>query len=142
MNLVTPIEKMNERDLRELVDRMEMRADGAPANTRGWTRDQLVEYAESLRPGQQRRLKRERERRERMPRNRGVGKHARELLMFEACRNSDGFPVGLSYAEIVDLVRDEFPDSAFDERHARWYATKMRSEGLMIPVYRERSRWI
>lgn len=84
-------------------------------------------------------------RKQRVPRmkRRGVGKYICDLLsvVVGKCGVSDQYPVGLSYRDILDKTLAEYPESAADSLHIRWYAAKMRSEGFMIPVYRERSRW-
>lgn len=66
-----------------------------------------------------------------------VGSLCRTLLRVIIKKNSDGFPVGLHYATMVEIVRRHFPNSAVNERHFSWYATSMRAAGEIIPVYRE-----
>lgn len=72
----------------------------------------------------------------------GVGKFVEELLMKEVGRTDDGFPVGLSYEQIIDAVRVKFPESVCNARHIRWYANKMRTrDGVQPPVHRGMSKW-
>ena len=71
----------------------------------------------------------------------GVGNFCRDLLRVVVGKTDEGFPVGLSYIKMVELVETYYPCSMADEKHLRWYATSMRAAGEMIPVHRERSRW-
>lgn len=129
-------------NLREIVDVMERRADGPPCETAGWTRDELIHYIEALRPTPPARRPRVvRIRRPRMARNLGVGRYCQALLAKVVGRDDEGHEWGLSYEKMVKMAQRKFPDSAVDERHLRWYAAKMRREGMTPPVYRERSRW-
>lgn len=66
-----------------------------------------------------------------------VGKLCRTLLRIVMRINDDGFPVGLHYADMTEIVKRHFPNSAVTERHFSWYATQMRAAGEVIPVYRE-----
>jgi len=69
-----------------------------------------------------------------------VGNFCRVLLRAVVEKNKDGFPVGLSFTKMVQIAKNHFPYSAVNDRHFSWYATRMRAEGEMIPVYRERSK--
>src|SRR3990167_2876178 len=140
--MMTPLRKMSKPDLIAVAIRMEVRAEGTPADLERMTRGQLVAYIEALRPPERARLKKARLPAGRMPKNLGVGRWCRQQLSKIIGQTPDGHPVGLSYAKIVAAANRKFPMSAFDERHARWYAAQMRRDGLMIPVERERSRWI
>lgn len=59
------------------------------------------------------------------------------LLRVVVGKNDEGFPVGLSYPTMFQIVKNHFPNSAINERHFSWYATTMRAAGETIPVYRE-----
>lgn len=67
----------------------------------------------------------------------GVGKLCKLLLRVVVRVNGDGYPVGLSYVTMLEIVKTHFPNSAVNKRHFSWYATTMRANGEMIPVYRE-----
>ncbi len=66
-----------------------------------------------------------------------VGNFIRLLLRVTVRVNEDGYKVGLSYAEMLKIVRAHFPHSAVKMNHFSYYATVMRSRGEMIPVYRQ-----
>lgn len=134
---------MTNEDLRQIVDIMERRAKSGAADVTRWSRAELISYIESLRPiPKPKRVRPPRVRKPRMPRNTGVGRYCEEVLAIVVERDSEGHDWGLSYEKMTKMVQKEFPDSAADERHLRWYAAKMRRDGKTIPVYRERSRWI
>lgn len=143
MRGIVSLAKMTMANLREVIDVMERRAEGDPADTSGWTREQLIQYIEALRPvPPTRRPRPERVRKARMKKNLGVGKFCLDMLARVVGRTLSDAPVGLSYNKMVQMAQKKFPDSAVDERHLRWYAAKARRDGLTIPVERERSRWM
>lgn len=60
-------------------------------------------------------------------RGNGVGKLARRLLL-----DAEAFP----YALIADMVNAAIPGSTATDKSVRWYASKMRKEGLDVPARR------
>ncbi|KXG17002.1 hypothetical protein LT17_01589 [Pseudomonas aeruginosa] len=58
------------------------------------------------------------------PRGHGVGELARRLLM-------DGS--GLPHAVIASMVNAEIPGAAATAKSVRWYACKMRKQGVTVP---------
>lgn len=54
----------------------------------------------------------------------GIGELARELLMD---------PMGYPHAVIAGLVNAQIPGAAATDKSVRWYAAKMRKEGIQIP---------
>lgn len=60
-------------------------------------------------------------------RGNGVGELARSLLL-----DAEGFP----YAMIADMVNAAIPGSTATDKSVRWYASKMRKEGLSVPERR------
>lgn len=138
---VIPLEAMTRPQLEEIAIRLENRADGDPSPIETMAPGDLVAYIESLKRPSAARPKKTRQKRPRMPKNRGVGKYCRELVMRVVATGPDG-PIGLSYNKMTKMVRRKFPDSAADERHLRWYAAQLRREDKRVPNNRERSRWI
>lgn len=120
------VEKMSMDDLRLTVEIMGKRGGGfPPKNWKRWSRRRCIEWLQTVG----------------MP-EWGVGEYCRSLLKVVTGKTEPGgFPVGLGYAEIVAMVRRQYPESAVDSLHLRWYATRMRADGEMIPVHRKRSRW-
>lgn len=60
-------------------------------------------------------------------RGNGVGELARRLLL-----DAEGFP----YATIAEMVNAAIPGSTATDKSVRWYASKMRKEGLSVPERR------
>ncbi len=60
-------------------------------------------------------------------RGHGVGDLARSLLL-----DAEGFP----YATIAEMVNAAIPGSTATDKSVRWYASKMRKEGLSVPERR------
>lgn len=116
MNLLrgTELKKMSVRDLRVTVAAMN------GGNVSAWPKQKCIDW---------------------LVRNRvqevNVGKFCRALLRVVVKKNDEGFPVGLRYADMVEIAKKHFPDSAVNKRHFSWYATTMRATGEVIPVYRE-----
>lgn len=136
------LDALTRDELEQIAVRMECRNAGCePADTQKMTRKALVCYIESLKKPYRGLPKRPRVRKERMPKNLGVGKYCRELLARVIEEGPEG-PVGFSYNKMVDMVQKKFPQSAVDDRHLRWYAAQMRRDDKKIPNNRKRSRWI
>ncbi len=76
----------------------------------------------------------------RMPRL-GVGPYVKEILQQVVGKTADNFPIGLTYNEILDLAQTKFPESRVNARHVRWYASKLREQGIQPPVHRGMSKW-
>lgn len=147
---MVPLADMTRDQLLEIVDVAERRwAEGPPTDTRRWSKTQMVAYVESLRPDKRAPRKKLAERRAtRLKTHRGVGKYCLTLLATITGHTPDGLPIGLSYNRMVRMAQRRFPDSAVDERHLRWYASKARLEArlsgveLVMPVHRKRSVWV
>jgi len=58
-------------------------------------------------------------------RRNGVGEFACRLLMDLA---------GLPYKAIAEIVNDEIPGAAATDKSVRWYASKMRKNGVEVPA--------
>ena len=138
-----PVGELSMDELRQLSDYLLRVNKNAVEPTGRMTRSELIAYVESLRirPGMARAKKPRVKKKTRMTRNLGVGRRCREILATVVGRGEHG-PIGLSYTKMVEMVQKEFPTSAVDERHLRWYATKARAEGMAIPADRPRSSWL
>ena len=121
-----PLAQLTDRQLCEMAWRRK-----APLAALKWPRGRLIQYLEANGP-----------KRKRMKKNLGVREYVYRLLERVIGETDDGLPIGLSYKKMVHMAQKKFPDSAVDERHVRWYANKYRADGGIIPVHRERSRWI
>lgn len=139
MKGLIPLDKLTDDDLREIIDVMERRHK-AKVDSRGWPRASLIAHIQRIGPPPVK-AKPERRTKKRMPRNEGVAKYCREILTVVVGKDLDGHPVGLSYQKMTKMAQKKFPLSCVDERHLRWYACQMRSNGMTPPVHRERSRW-
>lgn len=140
----TPLRRLTVENLRQMVDRLERRrgrATDSVSDTRGWPKARLVGYLEAKAPPE-RQKPLPRVRKQRMPKNLGVAKFCYGLLAVVTGHTEDKLPIGLSYNEMVKRAQAKFPDSCVDERHLRWYASKMRRENHVIPSHRGRSKWI
>lgn len=67
-----------------------------------------------------------------------------ELLCHEDFTNNDGRTVGLPYSDILNAVRELFPDCETSLECLRWYAVKVRANernfvGYKLPQVRPRS---
>lgn len=133
-----PLADLTIAELQQLADRMLRYNSHRAVPTDGMTRRELIEYIESM---NKRWIPKPRPKKgRRMPKNLGVGKWCRAILAEVIGQGPHG-PIGHSYTEMVKMAQKKWPLSAVDERHLRWYATKARGEGIMIPSDRPRSSW-
>lgn len=65
---------------------------------------------------------------EKKPRGLGVGRLARELLLYET-----GYP----HAVIADVINDRIPGARATAKSVRWYANAMRKSGVHVPERRK-----
>ncbi len=65
---------------------------------------------------------------EKKPVGKGIGRLARELLMD---------PAGTSHAEIAAEVNRKIPGAQATAKSVRWYAHKMRKDGIQVPSRRK-----
>lgn len=65
---------------------------------------------------------------EKKPSGKGIGRLARELLMD---------PAGTSHAEIAAEVNRKIPGAQATAKSVRWYAHKMRKDGIQVPSRRK-----
>lgn len=59
---------------------------------------------------------------------------AEELLLKKLGIGADGRPAGMPYDNILAELKQEFPESSTSISCLRWYATKMRERGEMLPA--------
>lgn len=50
-------------------------------------------------------------------------------------------PVGMSYADVLDAVKQKFPKCETNYNCLRCYAGRMREAGEFVPAHREPSKW-
>ncbi|HCD6012867.1 TPA: hypothetical protein ACRNX9_001876 [Pseudomonas aeruginosa] len=65
---------------------------------------------------------------EKKPSGKGIGRLARELLLD---------PAGTSHAEIAAEVNRKIPGAQATAKSVRWYAHKMRKDGIQVPSRRK-----
>lgn len=142
-SMMKALSDLSKEELKELYDNRARRKRRAVARTGREGRRQLVAMLETLAPKVYKQKYKPRPHKVRIPlmKRRGVGKFICAQLSVVIGRTPDGFPIGLSYEKILMATLTEFPESAADELHMRWYANRMRARGHMIPVYRARSNW-
>lgn len=118
MNILrgVPLKNMSVKDLRMTV--AAMKHDGG--NVSAWPKQKCVKWLEANGVLEI-----------------NVGRFCRMLLRIVVEKNGDGFPVGLNYKKMEKIAKKHFPNSAVTEHHFSWYATSMRAEGEVIPVYRK-----
>jgi len=61
---------------------------------------------------------------EKKPGGKGVGRLARELLMY---------PKGYPHAVIADFINEHIPGAAATANSVRWYAGQLRKKGIQVP---------
>ena len=68
----------------------------------------------------------------------GVGAFAAPLLTEVVSTDEDGNKIGRTYADILAMVRAEFPGAKTTTRSLAWYASNIRTSGGTVP-FRPRS---
>ena len=63
-----------------------------------------------------------------------IGAHSCELLREVVCQDQDGREVGLSYLDVLGLVRERYPECKTSVRSLQWYNSDMKGKGKSLPV--------
>ncbi len=57
-----------------------------------------------------------------------------EKLLLEVTSVKDDRPMGRPYQEILEMVKQQFPEGDTSYNCLRWYASNLRSEGKIVPA--------